>query len=91
MLDEPIKWPNQFAHLLFSTSILLARVVWFPKNDLASFILFLALISYAAIKEFVWDVFVEKSQGEGGAAVDYAFYLIGALATELALHLTHKL
>jgi hypothetical protein len=87
---EPIKWPNQFAHLLFSTAVMLGRVVWFPKNLNVTLGLAFGLIAYAAIKEFVWDVHFEKSQDNTDAAVDAAFYTLGAVATLFALLFTGK-
>lgn len=87
---EPIKWPNQFAHMLFSTSILLGRALWFPKNSQATFAVVLGLLYWALFKELVWDLQVEKSQGIVGALIDAVFYFVGAIGTAAALYFTGK-
>jgi hypothetical protein len=84
---EPIQWPNQNAHWLFSTAILFGVALYKP-----SWVLYVlgALIAYAFAKELLWDVHVERSQGYISALIDAGFYILGAIGSTTLLKLTHK-
>lgn len=82
-----IQWPNQNAHMLFSFGVLVGKALFLPVLFSTWWVLgFLA--AWAVLKEFVWDVHVEKSQGNAGAAVDMGFYLLGLVVTLVVLALT---
>jgi hypothetical protein len=90
-MSEPIKWPNQFAHMLFSIAVLFGQVIFFPHHPKVTLILVLSLVAYAAVKEFWWDVHVEKSQDDEGAGIDAVFYSVAAVTAYIALLTTGKL
>lgn len=82
-------WPNNNAHMLFSYALLVGKALWFP-HAFSTWWIVGFLFLWGVVKEFAWDVHVEKSQGYVGAAWDAAFYGIGLTVTSIVLYLSNK-
>ena len=86
-------WPNQNAHMLFSYGVLVGKALWFPAL-FSTWWVVAFLVAWALVKEFIWDVLIEKSQwyaptpANDGATVDFVFYMVGLVVTSTVLVLT---
>ena len=81
-----IEWPNQNAHMLFGSTVMLATTMYAPHYWWVGL---LGVMGFAVVHELD-DVFGPTKQDKLGALVDVGFFGIGGLVSTFVLHLTKK-
>ncbi len=79
---------SQMAHLLLGSTIVLASVLFVPKDLYLIWVIFTLATAW---KEFYYDYHWEDAATRGSSLLDFACYNAGAALTYLVSHLAGKI